>query len=77
MTLKQVNDEVNPLHYKQGDVECINAIESATINLSGSDAYLVGNIIKYVWRYQEKNGVKDLRKANWYLERLIKNKTLE
>jgi hypothetical protein len=77
MTKKQVQDDVNPAHYKQGEVECITAIESATINLSGSDAYLVGNIIKYIWRFQDKNGVKDLRKANWYLERLIKSKSTD
>jgi len=33
--------------------------------------YLKGNIFKYVWRYEYKNGVEDLRKAKWYLERLI------
>lgn len=67
-------DKINPEHYKQGKIECIEAIESATEHLTGNDAYLVGNVIKYIWRYQHKNGVEDLRKAKWYLERLIKNK---
>ena len=30
-----------------------------------------GNVMKYVWRYQQKNGVEDLRKANWYLNKMI------
>ena len=70
-------DKINPTHYKQGKVECIDAIESATENLKGTDAYLVGNIIKYIWRFEQKNGIEDLRKANWYLERLIKTKAGE
>jgi hypothetical protein len=32
-----------------------------------------GNVIKYVWRYRNKNGLKDLKKAKWYLETLIKD----
>jgi hypothetical protein len=70
-------DKINPDHYKQGKIECIDAIESATAELSGADAYLVGNIIKYIWRYENKNGIEDLRKAKWYLERLIKSKAGE
>jgi hypothetical protein len=67
-------DKINPNHYKQGKVECIDAIESATINLNGFEGYLVGNIIKYTWRYDNKNGLEDLFKANWYLDKLIEQK---
>ena len=64
-------DMVNqPPHYNQDKVECIDAIESATDN--GFENYLQGNIIKYVWRYRYKNGVEDLEKAQWYLNKLIK-----
>ena len=70
-------DKINPHHYKQGKIECIEAIEAATANLSGTDSYLVGNVIKYIWRFEQKNGVEDLRKAQWYLDRLIKNKTVD
>lgn len=67
------NDTVNHTgHYTQGRVECIDAIESATINKSGSEAVCTGNVIKYLWRYESKNGVEDVKKARWYLERLIK-----
>ncbi len=65
-------DPVNhPSHYTQGSVECIDAIDAATIELKGSEAYCTGQVIKYVWRWKRKNGIEDLRKARWYLERLI------
>ncbi len=64
-------DLVNqPPHYRAGDVECIEAIEAALGE--GYKYYLQGSIIKYIWRYEHKgNPEQDLRKADWYLERLI------
>lgn len=62
----------NPPHYNQGGVETIEGIKAATSGLNGFDAYLTGNCIKYLWRWQHKNGIEDLRKAAWYLNRLIK-----
>ena len=62
-------DTINPSHYKQGDVECIDAIKAATAD--GFVGYLTGNILKYVWRWKLKNGIEDLKKARWYLDRLI------
>ena len=64
-------DLVNqPPHYRAGDVECIEAIEAALGD--GYRYYLQGSIIKYIWRYEHKgNPEQDLRKADWYLERLI------
>ena len=38
----------------------------------GFKYYLQGNIMKYIWRYQYKDGVQDLEKAQWYLNELIK-----
>lgn len=65
-------DNVNhPSHYTQGKVECIDALESATIGKSGIEAVCVANIIKYLWRYEEKNGVEDVKKAKFYLNRLL------
>lgn len=70
--LKEKEDVVNhPIHYTNGKIECIEAIIAAVSNLNGSQGYLVGNIIKYVWRYKDKNGAEDLNKAKWYLEKLI------
>ena len=65
------NDNVNrPKHYTQGKVECIDAIESATMGLVGIIAVCVANVIKYVWRFALKNGVEDLDKADYYLQKL-------
>lgn len=60
-----------PNHYNQGNVECIDAIESAVATLSGYEGYLIGNAIKYLWRWKIKNGKEDLLKARWHLEKLI------
>ena len=69
-----VDDMVNhPPHYNQKGIECIDAIEAATAD--GSEYYLQGNIIKYIWRYRYKNGIQDLEKAKWYLNRLIAKET--
>ena len=66
------HDTVNhPGHYNQGKVECIDAIEAATTGLEGIEAVCTGNAIKYLWRWKQKNGVEDLRKAEWYINRLL------
>ena len=62
----------NPPHYNQAGVECIDAIQAATDE--GYEYYLQGNIIKYLWRYRYKNGVEDLKKAQWYLTKLIEER---
>ena len=67
-------DSINPSHYKQGAVEGIQAIKSATINKQGLEAFCVGNVIKYLWRYENKGGLQDMQKAKWYLDRLIEIK---
>lgn len=64
-------DPVNPQHYKNGGVECIDAMAAATINKPGIQAVCVANIIKYLWRYESKNRLEDVRKARWYLDRLV------
>jgi hypothetical protein len=64
------DDMINsPPHYNQAGIECIDAIAAATND--GYRFYLQGNVIKYIWRYRYKNGVEDLRKAQWYLQELI------
>lgn len=65
------DDMVNhPPHYTQGDIECIDAIHSA-LGSDGFKAYCRGACIKYLWRTDYKNGVEDLKKCDWYLDRLI------
>lgn len=73
--MKSKTEMINhPVHYTAGKVECIDAIESATCDLTGIEAVCTANIIKYVWRWKLKNGVEDLEKASWYLQKLIEKK---
>jgi len=66
-------DNVNqPPHYNQAGIECIDAIQAATGE--GFEFYLQGNILKYMWRYRYKNKTEDLKKAQWYLNKLIEVK---
>tara|TARA_A100000171_G_scaffold33126_1_gene31515 strand:- start:590 stop:883 length:294 start_codon:yes stop_codon:yes gene_type:complete len=63
-------DMVNsPPHYNEAGIECIDAISAALGD--GYEYYLQGNIMKYLWRYRYKNGTEDLKKASWYLDKLI------
>ena len=66
-------DQVNcPSHYNKGDVECIEAIKSATVGKKGIEAVCVANVIKYLWRYEEKGKpLQDVQKAKWYLDKLL------
>ena len=66
----QTDDVNHPVHYNNGKVECIEAIE-AMLSETEFEGYVRGNVIKYVWRFKYKDGLKDLKKAKWYLERLI------
>lgn len=71
-------DMVNhPSHYTQGGIECIDALEAATINLKGIEAVCTANAIKYLWRWKEKGGIEDLEKSKWYIDRLIKKITIK
>ena len=70
---ENVPDMVNhPQHYTQGGIECIDALKAATVGKRGIEAVCVANVIKYLWRYEEKNGIEDVRKAKFYIERLLK-----
>jgi hypothetical protein len=59
-----------PAHYNQSGIECIQAIE-ASMTSDQFCGYLKGNIQKYIWRYEDKNKIEDLKKAQWYLNKLI------
>ena len=59
-----------PAHYRKGGIECIEALR-AVMTAEEYRGFLHGNIIKYVWRYQDKGGVSDLFKAQVYLYWLI------
>ena len=67
--VKALTDNVNhPPHYKAGGIETIDFIEAKSLN------YNLGNVVKYITRADHKgNKLEDLQKAQWYLNREIKN----
>lgn len=68
---RRMNDTVNhPNHYTKGGIECIQAIK-ASMTADGFADYCKGNVLKYIWRWRDKVGVEDLRKAKVYLDWLI------
>lgn len=89
MTMRVTRDEFigdpeysmvsHPQHYiSETGLETIDVIEAFTFDLKGAEAVCTGNILKYICRWKHKNGLQDLKKAQWYLERLINHvETLE
>lgn len=62
-------DMVNkPAHYVKGNMECIDFIKAIVSDLTPYEAYCLGNVVKYLWRFKDKNGVIDLDKAVRYIE---------
>ena len=62
----------HPSHYQsKSGLEVIDVVEAFTDGLEGIEACDTGNIIKYMCRWKQKNGIQDLKKARWYLEHLI------
>ena len=66
-----MDNVTHPSHYTQGKVECIDAIEAAVTGLTGMEAVCTGHVVRYIWRWKYKNGLEDLRKCRYYLDRLI------
>lgn len=65
------SDNVNhPSHYNNGEIECIDGIKAA-LGTKGCLAFDIGNAMKYIWRFEGKGGVEDLRKAIWYLNHAV------
>lgn len=71
--LEKTNDPVNhPNHYQtKSGLETIQVIEAFTEGLEGIYAVDTANVIKYICRWKKKNGLQDLKKAQWYLNNLI------
>jgi hypothetical protein len=68
---RKLEDNVNsPAHYGNGSIECIDYIQDF-LNPDEFQGYLRGNIAKYLHRFPYKNGIEDLEKARWYLNKLI------
>jgi hypothetical protein len=76
MVTEELDEEIdvvnNPLHYNNGNIECIEAIQES-MSPEAFKGYLKGNTMKYLWRYDYKGKAsEDLEKAGWYLNKLIK-----
>jgi len=69
--MTKMKDNVNPSHYKQGNIEVIDFI------LDQKFSYMEGNVVKYLSRYKFKNGLEDLKKARWYIDKIIEEKENE
>jgi len=69
----QERDNINhPLHYQtRSGLETIDIIAAFTEDLDGIEAFCTGNALKYLCRWKKKNGVEDLKKAVWYINKLI------
>lgn len=71
----QNSDNVNhPAHYTGGSIECIDAM----VETQGADAvknFCICNAFKYLWRHEKKNGVEDVKKAIWYLNKFVELET--
>ena len=61
-----MKDKRNPDYYVCTRIQVSDFISEFNLN------YFEGNIIKYIVRHRSKNGIEDLKKARWYLDRLIK-----
>ena len=73
---EQTKEHVNhPDHYTNGDIECIDAIR-ASMTDSEFAGYCKGNCLKYIWRYNKKNGIELIEKASPEAESFVTLKTL-
>lgn len=61
----------NPSHYKRGEIDCIEALK-ASMSKEQFLGHLKATAIAYLWRYDLKNGLEDVKKAKWYIDRMIK-----
>ena len=72
MIYQEHNAVDHPVHYTHGDIECLDAIKAALSSQGNPyQAFLTGQVLKYMWRWPMKNGLEDCRKAKFYLNRLI------
>ena len=70
----QTNDQMvnHPSHYQsESGLEVIDVIRAFTSDMTGMEAVDTANVIKYICRWKNKNGLQDLKKAMWYLQHLI------
>lgn len=69
--MEMVPDNINhPAHYTTGSIEVIDYLQDKMPDKM-FEGFCVGNALKYLSRYKHKGGVEDLKKAQWYLSRII------
>lgn len=68
------NGVKHPSHYNQGGIEVWDVISAFTKDLEGAEAFYAGNVIKYVLRWNHKNGIEDLEKAKVYIDKIIEGR---
>ena len=68
--MTEFNNVTKPKHYAEGNIECIDAMESA-YGIEAVMAFCKCNAFKYAWRFDKKNGIEDLKKAKWYIDKYI------
>lgn len=69
-----MNDNVNhPKHYNNSPAHCECGRRIECIDVTRHMGFNLGNAVKYIWRYADKNGLEDLKKAAWYLNDLIES----
>ena len=67
-------DKVNHLtHYTSTKIETIDIIQDK-LTAEAFEGFCIGNVLKYLTRYRQKNGLEDLQKARWYLDKIIRVK---
>lgn len=71
--MEKVNQDMvnSPSHYTRGEIDCIEALK-ASMTKEQFLGHLKATAIAYLWRYDLKNGVEDVKKAKWYIERMVK-----
>jgi len=63
-------DAINPHHYRTGKYECIDVMQEA-LGLDAVKNFCICNAFKYIYRHKNKNGMEDIKKAKWYIDKYI------
>lgn len=65
-----MNNVEHPKHYNSGNIECIEAMLD-TFGNEAVSSFCICNAFKYLWRHKHKNGIEDIKKAKWYLNKYL------
>lgn len=63
----------HPPHYNSSSAHCTCGRQIQCVDITRHMGFNLGNVVKYLWRFEHKNGVEDLKKARWYLDDMIKS----